>query len=111
VSENARLIVIDEVQKLPSLLDEVHLMVERNKELRFILTGSGARSLKRGGVNLLAGRAWVARMHPLVFAEIGPGRLLQRLNRGSLPAVLDSPTCGTPRSCSDYGMARWYGHL
>ncbi len=89
--EDARLVIVDEVQKLPSLLDEVHLMIERNKDLRFILTGSSARSLKRGAANMLAGRAWVARLHPLVFAEIGPGRLMERLNRGSLPAVLDSP--------------------
>ncbi len=91
VPENARLVVVDEVQKLPSLLDEVHLMIERNKDLRFVLTGSSARSLKRGAANLLAGRAWVARLHPLVFAEVGPGRLMERLNRGGLPAVLDSP--------------------
>ena len=85
-----RLVVIDEVQKLPSLLDEVHLMIEREKDLRFVLTGSSARKLKRGAANLLAGRAWVARLHPLVSAEVGPGRLLERLERGSLPAVLDS---------------------
>lgn len=47
----------DEIQKLPMLLDEVHLLIERNKSLRFILTGSSARKLKRGGANLLAGRA------------------------------------------------------
>jgi predicted AAA+ superfamily ATPase len=86
----AKLVVIDEVQKLPGLLDEVHLMIERDKELRFVLTGSSARKLKRGGANLLAGRAWVTHLHPLVSAEIGSGRLLSRLNRGSLPAVLDS---------------------
>lgn len=92
VPENASLIIIDEVQKLPSLLDEVHLMIERNKSLRFVLTGSSARSLRRGSANLLAGRAWVARLHPLIHAEVGGGRLLERLNRGSLPAVLDSPS-------------------
>ncbi len=88
--DSARLVVIDEVQKLPSLLDEVHLMIERNKAVRFVLTGSSARSLKRGAANLLAGRAWMTRLHPLVFSEVGRGRLLDRLNRGSLPAVLDS---------------------
>ena len=86
----AKLVVIDEVQKLPGLLDEVQLMIERDKELRFLLTGSSARKLKRGGANLLAGRAWVTHLHPLVFAEVGPGRLLDRLNHGSLPAVMDS---------------------
>lgn len=90
VPPGTKLVVIDEVQKLPGILDEVHLMIERDKELRFVLTGSSARRLKRGGANLLAGRAWVVHLHPLVAAEIGSGRLLERLNRGSLPAVLDS---------------------
>ncbi len=88
---DARLVVIDEIQKLPGLLDEVHLMIERHPGLRFVLTGSSARKLKRGGANLLAGRAWVTHLHPLVHAELGRGRLLDRLNHGSLPAVIDSP--------------------
>jgi predicted AAA+ superfamily ATPase len=91
IPSGTRLVVIDEVQKLPSLLDEVHLLVERDKRLRFVLTGSSARKLKRGGANLLAGRAWTARLHPLVHAEVGRGRLNDRLSRGSLPSVLDSP--------------------
>ncbi len=90
VPPGTELVIIDEIQKLPRLLDEVHLMIERNRDLRFVLTGSSACKLKRGGANLLAGRAWVAHFHPLVSPEIGPGRLLQRINRGSLPAVLDS---------------------
>jgi predicted AAA+ superfamily ATPase len=69
VTPGTRLVVIDEVQKLPGLLDEVHLMIERDKELRFLLTGSSARKLRRGGANLLAGRAWVTHLHPLVFAS------------------------------------------
>ncbi len=84
-------VVIDEIQKLPELLDEVQRLLELYPQLRFILTGSSARKLKRSGVNLLAGRAWTCHMHPLVFAELGPGRLLDRLNRGSMPAVIDSP--------------------
>ena len=91
IPPGTRLVIVDEVQKLPDLLDEVHLMIERTKDLRFILTGSSARKLKRGGANLLAGRAWMARLHPLVHAEIGASRLEDRLNRGSLPSVLDSP--------------------
>ncbi len=85
-----RVVVIDEVQKLPALLDEVHLLIERDKERRFILTGSSARKLKRGAANLLAGRALVAHMHPLVSSELGYGRLDDRLSRGSLPPVIDS---------------------
>lgn len=89
--DQERLVIIDEVQKLPSLLDEVQLLIDRNPQLRFVLTGSSARRLRRGHVNLLAGRAWTARLHPLVSAEIGYGRLEHRLSIGSLPAVIDSP--------------------
>jgi predicted AAA+ superfamily ATPase len=85
-----RIVIIDEIQKIPPLLDEVHLLIEHNKELRFVLTGSSARKLKRGGANLLAGRARMLRLHPLVAAELGNGRLLDRLNRGGLPSFLDS---------------------
>lgn len=85
------LIAVDEIQKLPALLDEVQRILDLNRDLRFILTGSSARKLKRGGANLLAGRAWTCHMHPLVFPEIGEGRLTDRINRGSLPAVIDSP--------------------
>ena len=85
------IVVIDEIQKCPSLLDEIHLLIERNRSLRFVLTGSSARKLKRGGANLLAGRARVARLHPLVSPEVGDDRLLDRVNRGGLPAFLDSP--------------------
>lgn len=85
------LVIIDEIQKLPALLDEVHLLIERNKSLRFILTGSSARKLKRGGANLLAGRALTFRLHPLVSPEVNFAQLDERLNRGSLPAILTSP--------------------
>ncbi len=85
-----QLIIIDEVQKLPSLLDEVHLLIERNKALRFVLTGSSARKLKRGRANLLAGRAWFCQLHPLIAAETEPAQLDRRLSVGGLPAMLDS---------------------
>jgi predicted AAA+ superfamily ATPase len=92
LKEQDRLIIIDEIQKLPVLLDEVHSMIERDKARRFILTGSSARKLKRGGANLLAGRAWVARLHPLIFPEFdGTSDLLRRLSFGSLPSIYDSP--------------------
>ncbi len=87
---STKLVIVDEIQKLPSLLDEIQLLIDRDREIRFILTGSSARKLKRGGANLLAGRAWICRLHPLVSAELGFERLLDRLNRGSLPAILDS---------------------
>jgi len=77
-------IIIDEVQKAPQLLDEIHWLIE-NKGLRFILSGSSARKLKRGKANLLGGRAWRYEMHPLVSAEISDMDLLRTLNRGMIP--------------------------
>jgi predicted AAA+ superfamily ATPase len=78
-------VIIDEVQKVPQLLDEIHWLIE-NKGLRFILCGSSARKLKRGKANLLGGRAWRYEMHPLVSAELGELDLLKALNRGMIPA-------------------------
>ncbi|MFA6408647.1 MAG: ATP-binding protein [Gammaproteobacteria bacterium] len=62
-------VIIDEVQKIPDLLNEVHRLIE-NRKLKFILTGSSARSLRRKGVNLLAGRALTYNMHPLTTLEL-----------------------------------------
>ncbi len=62
-------VIIDEIQKIPPLLDEVHRLIEK-RGLRFILTGSSARKLRRGGVNLLGGRALTLRMYPLTAAEL-----------------------------------------
>jgi len=80
-----RPIIIDEVQKVPSLMDEVHGLIE-NRGLRFILCGSSARKLKRGRANLLGGRAWRHEMHPLVSAEVKSLDLLTALNRGMIPS-------------------------
>ncbi len=91
LAPNDRLVIIDEIQKLPSLLDEVQFLIDSNKNIRFILTGSSARKLKRGGANLLAGRALMANLHPLVSPEVEFKSLLARINRGSLPGILDSP--------------------
>jgi len=77
-------VIIDEVQKVPQLLDEVHWLIE-NKRLRFILCGSSARKLKRGKANLLGGRAWRYEMHPLASVEVTDLNLLRALNRGMLP--------------------------
>ena len=85
-----RTVFVDEVQKVPELLDEIHGLIERAR-LRFILTGSSARKLKRRGTNLLAGRAVVRRLHPLTLAEQGSLFALSRtLRLGSLPAVVTS---------------------
>ena len=80
------MIVIDEIQKLPRLLDEVHRLIE-GRGLRFLMTGSSARKLKRGGANLLAGRAWEARLFPLTNNEIDDFSLERYLTVGGLPAV------------------------
>ena len=77
-------IILDEVQKVPSVLDEVHWLIE-NKGLRFILCGSSARKLRRGKANLLGGRAWRFEMFPFVTAELQQWELLEVLNRGLLP--------------------------
>lgn len=83
-------IIIDEVQKIPELLNEVHRLIE-GKRLRFILTGSSARSLRRKGVNLLAGRAFIFHMHPLVAQEIGDSFDLSHAVRfGLLPMAVTS---------------------
>jgi len=80
------LIVIDEVQRLPPLLNEVHRLIE-SKGWRFLLTGSSARKLHRRGVNLLAGRAWNQNLHPLTWKEIPDFDLERHLRYGGLPAV------------------------
>lgn len=77
-------IILDEVQKVPQVLDEVHWLIE-NKGLRFILCGSSARKLRRGHVNLLGGRAWRYEMFPLVTAELKNINLLHALNHGMVP--------------------------
>jgi predicted AAA+ superfamily ATPase len=80
-------IVIDEIQRLPALLDEVHRLIERRR-WRFALTGSSARKLRRGGVNLLAGRARTLAMHPLTAVELGDRfDLAHSLRYGHLPTV------------------------
>lgn len=82
-----RVVFIDEVQKVPALLDEVHRLIEA-LPVRFILTGSSARKLHRGGANLLAGRATRLAMHPLTSKELGDEfRLDRALRFGTLPAV------------------------
>ncbi|MGD8666886.1 MAG: AAA family ATPase [Desulfobacterales bacterium] len=78
-------IILDEVQKVPQILDEVHWLIE-NKGLQFILCGSSARKLKRGKANLLGGRAWRFEMFPLVTPELKNPDLVTILNSGLIPA-------------------------
>lgn len=77
-------VIIDEVQKLPMLLDEVQNLITQHG-VRFILSGSSARKLKRGGGNLLGGRALRYELFPLVYPEITDFNLVQVLNRGAIP--------------------------
>jgi len=78
-------VIIDEIQKIPPLLDEVHRLIER-RGIKFILTGSSSRKLRRGGVNLLGGRALNLRMYPLTAAELKGDFDLQRaLTHGLIP--------------------------
>lgn len=86
--QEPRVVVIDEVQKVPQLLDVVHSLIERRSGHRFVLTGSSPRKLKRAGVNLLAGRAVLKSMHPFLAAELGESFSLERALRfGTLPLV------------------------
>lgn len=84
-------VVIDEIQKVPALLDEVHRLIE-TRRISFVLTGSSARKLRRGGVNLLAGRALTYTMHPLSAFEMGDQFSLSKALRfGMLPAAQIEP--------------------
>ena len=85
--QHATTVVLDEVQKLPALLDEVHRLIE-TRGFRFILTGSSARKLRRSGANLLAGRARTLTMHPFTASELGGRFELGRAIRyGLLPTI------------------------
>jgi len=81
------ILVIDEIQRLPILLNEVHRLIE-TRGIRFLLTGSSARKLRRGGVNLLGGRARTKNLHPFTWKELG-GRfdLARAMARGLLPSI------------------------
>lgn len=82
-----RVVVIDEIQRLPILLNEVHRLIEE-RGVRFLLTGSSARKLRRGGVNLLGGRARTKYLHPLTYRELGSRfDLLRAVERGLLPSI------------------------
>lgn len=90
-SKGTNWVIIDEVQKIPALLDEVHRLIER-RHLTFVLTGSSARKLRQKGVNLLAGRALTYFMHPLTAVEAGKDfRLEQAIRCGQLPSIYREP--------------------
>ena len=63
------IVILDEIQKVPFLLDEIHMLIEET-DFHFLLTGSSARKLRKKGVNLVGGRAGTSYMHPLVYPEV-----------------------------------------
>ena len=84
---DTELVAIDEIQRLPELLNEVHRLIEE-RGIRFLLTGSSARKLRRGGVNLLGGRARTRYLHPLTWLELGEHFRLERaIESGTLPSL------------------------
>lgn len=94
-------IILDEVQKVPHILDEVHWLIE-NRGLSFILCGSSARKLKRGHANLLGGRAWRYLMVPLTFAETTESNLLKILNQGLIPSHYQASEANCRKSLKAY---------
>jgi len=92
LSRRPEWVIIDEVQRAPKLLDVVHSLIEakwnRDRNVKFALTGSSARKLKRGAANLLAGRAYTYNLHPLTHVELGERfNLMTALTWGTLPTV------------------------
>ena len=95
-------VLIDEVQKLPELLDEVHYLIERHRSrVQFLLTGSSARKLKRSGANLLAGRAWTLKLHPLSSQEVELN-FRKALSIGTLPGFYQETLSSARRSLKAY---------
>ncbi|MGB5218758.1 MAG: ATP-binding protein [Smithella sp.] len=87
IGSSVKRVVIDEIQRIPSLLNEVQRLIE-TRNVNFLLTGSSARKLRRGGINLLGGRARVKYLHPLTYRELGDKFDLNRaMQRGLLPSI------------------------
>ena len=87
VTDDVKVVVIDEIQRSPNLLNQVHHLIE-TRGVHFLLTGSSARKLRQGGVNLLGGRARVLHFHPLLKTELGSSFDLERaLEFGTIPSV------------------------
>ena len=90
-ASRSKVVVIDEVQRVPELLSVVHSLIEEHRGLLFVLTGSSARKLRRGGVDLLAGRALNRTLHPFMAAELPSFELERALTQGMLPLVWAAP--------------------
>ena len=96
-------VIIDEIQKLPGLLDEVHDLIE-SRGLQFILAASSPAKLRRGGVNLLGGRARTRRLFPFVSAEVPDWDLMRAINVGGIPSIYysDDPIEDLRAYCGNY---------
>ena len=96
-------VVVDEIQRVPALLNEIHFVLEARMPPFFVLSGSSARKLKRSHANLLAGRAWSFHLYPLTHPEIGKSFSLSRaLNLGSLPSVYAASQEDAKRTLRSY---------
>lgn len=98
------ILIVDEIQKLPSLLDEIQVLIDEHK-IQCILTGSSARKLRKGGINLLGGRARSFHLHPFCWNELQKDYKLDRcLEFGTLPPIYlsDSPQLDLKAYCGDY---------
>ncbi len=99
-----KVLIIDEIQKIPTLLDEVQLLIDEAK-VQCILTGSSVRRLRKSGLNLLGGRARSFHLHPFCFSEIqNRFSLMRSLEFGTLPPIFnsDSPKLDLSAYCGDY---------
>ncbi len=104
ITAQDRIVVIDEVQKIPALLDEVHLLIE-SKKIHFLLTGSSSRALKRKGVNLLGGRARSIGFHPFSYIELKKEFGLDKaLSHGLIPSIYfsEDPNADLKSYVGDY---------
>ncbi len=87
-NKSSNTFIIDEIQKVPELLSVVHSLIEEDKNLQFILTGSSTRKIKKSGINLLAGRALLRHMHPFLLAEMGDRYNMEKaLTGGLIPLI------------------------
>lgn len=104
LTDKDKIVVIDEIQRIPLLLNEVQIAIDE-KNIHFLLTGSSARKLRRGGVNLLGGRARERQLFPLTSFELGQDfDLLQAINFGTIPSIYfsDSPDEDLEAYCGHY---------
>jgi uncharacterized protein len=89
--EGKKIVIIDEIQRIPELLNQVHSLIENEKDILFIMTGSSARKLKKEGTNLLAGRAFKKSMHPFTASELGSlFSIEEALTTGLIPVIFSS---------------------